>query len=101
MGMDNAVPRQGWGGRYQDRRERRPLLARGSIPNPAGRLHKTPTKAHFDLGTRQHERSKRLAYQLALEERAQAHKGDDVPVWCPEFPKPTEPDIEDDDWGSL
>lgn len=78
-----------------------PSSRAGAFQTPLVDCTKTPTKAHFDLGTRQHERSKRLAYQLALEERAQAHKGDDVPVWCPEFPKPTEPDIEDDDWGSL
>lgn len=78
-----------------------PSSRAGAFQTPLVDCTKTPTKTHFDLGTRQHERSKRLSYQLALEERARAHKGDDVPVWCPEFPKPAELDIEDDNWGSL
>ena len=48
---------------------------------------KTPTKEHFDLGTREHELSKRCAYQAKLDARAESHKGESTPIWCPDWPE--------------
>lgn len=57
---------------------------------------KTPTKAHFGLGTREHERTKRQAYQGRLDARAESHKGEEASVWCPVWP---ENENEDDTAG--
>ena len=48
---------------------------------------KTPTKKHFDLGTREHEREKRRAYQRKLDARAESHEGEAAFIWCPEWPE--------------
>ena len=59
----------------------------GSFRTPLVDCTKTPTKAHFDLGTREHERAKRQTYQGRLDARAESHKGEEAPVWCPVWPE--------------
>lgn len=64
-----------------------PASHAGAFRTPLVDCTKTPTKEHFDLGTREHERAKRAAYQRMLDERADAHKDERVAVWCPEWPE--------------
>lgn len=42
---------------------------------------KTPAKDYFDLGSREHEKEKRLAYQAMLKSKALKENIDDVDVW--------------------
>lgn len=42
---------------------------------------KTPAKQYFDLGTREHEKQKRIAYQAMLAEKASKEDINDVDVW--------------------
>lgn len=53
----------------------------------------TPTKAHFDLGTREHEAKRRVAYQRGLDARG-ADRSGSVSTWCPAWP-PSEADGSD------
>lgn len=58
----------------------------GTFRAPLADCTKMPTKRHFDLGTREHERTKRMACQARLNDRAAVHEGERVDVWCLEFP---------------
>lgn len=60
-----------------------------------------PSREHFGLGTREHERTKRQEFQRRLSERAEARKGDPIPIWCPEFPETDGTDFNEDEWGAL
>lgn len=64
-----------------------PASHAGTFRAPLVDCTRTPTKGHFDLGTREHERERRRAYQRRLEARAESHRGEAVPVWCPEWPE--------------
>lgn len=73
----------------------------GTFRAPLTDCTNTPTKAHFDLGTRKHETERRLAYQRRLDERTR-ERDPSVPTWCPEW---TERDEEgsgpEDDWSAF
>lgn len=58
-----------------------------------------PTKAHFGLGTREHEAEKRRGYQALLDERA-ASAQERVSAWCPEWPRRDAEEFDADDWSS-
>ena len=73
----------------------------GTFRAPLADCTKTPTKGHFDLGTREHEHARRLEYQRMLDERASRHKDEHVPIWCPDFPKASTDAIDEDEWGAL
>ncbi len=73
----------------------------GTFRAPLADCTKTPTKGHFDLGTREHEHARRLEYQRMLDERASRHKDEHVPIWCPDFPKASTDAIDEDEWGTL
>lgn len=78
-----------------------PTSHSGAFETPLVDCTRTPTRAHFDLGTREHERAKRQGCQRRLSERAEARKNDPVPIWCPEFPEAEGADFDEDDWGAL
>jgi type IV secretory pathway TraG/TraD family ATPase VirD4 len=46
---------------------------------------KTPAKQYFDLGSRKHEKEKRIAYQAILKEKASKEDINDVDVWHIDF----------------
>ncbi len=46
---------------------------------------KTPAKQYFDLGSREHEKEKRIAYQAMLKERASKEDINDVGIWHIDF----------------
>lgn len=56
----------------------------GAFRAPLTDCTNTPTRPHFDLGTKQHEAERRLAYQRRLDERARGRDAA-VPTWCPEW----------------
>lgn len=64
-----------------------PTSHAGTFCAPLVDCTKTPTEEHFNLGTREHERERRRAYQKKLDARAKSHKDERAPVWCPEFPE--------------
>lgn len=64
-----------------------PASHAGTFRTPLADCTKTPTKEHFDLGTREHERVRREAYQRKLDARAESHRGEETPIWCPDFPE--------------
>lgn len=72
----------------------------GTFRAPLTDCTQTPTKRHFDLGTREHERAKRQSYQAKLTERAESHRGEKAPIWCPEWPENVANDGADD-WNGL
>ena len=78
-----------------------PASHSGAFETPLVDCTETPTRAHFGLGTREHERAKRQERQHRLSERAEAHKNDPVPIWCPELPEAGGADFDEDDWGAL
>lgn len=61
----------------------------------------TPTKGHFDLGTREHEKAKRLTYQKKLDRRAEAHKQEEAVIWCPAWPEERPLDASGGGWEGL
>lgn len=73
----------------------------GTFRAPLADCTKTPTKGHFDLGTREHEHARRLEYQRMLDERSSRHKDEHVPIWCPDFPEASTDTIDEDEWGAL
>lgn len=77
-----------------------PASHAGSFQTPLVDCTKTPTKAHFGLGTREHERAKRQAYQGRLDARAESHKGEEAPVWYPVWPE-NENDDDTAGWDGL
>lgn len=62
-----------------------PASHAGTFRSPLVDCTETPTRGHFDLGTREHERKRRRAYQRRLEEREEARRNEAVPIWCPEW----------------
>lgn len=78
-----------------------PASHAGVFRTPLVDCTKTPTKGHFDLGTREHERARRAAYQRALDERAEAHKGERVALWCPAWPDSDGDADAGDGWDGL
>ena len=78
-----------------------PARRAGTFRAPLADCTKTPTKGHFDLGTRDHEHARRLEYQRMLDERAGRHKDERVPIWCPDFPEASADTIDEDEWGAL
>ena len=64
-----------------------PASCAGTFRTPLVDCTRTPTKEHFDLGTREHELSKRRAYQNKLDARAKSHRNEAVPIWCPDWPE--------------
>lgn len=73
----------------------------GTFRAPLADCTETPTKGHFDLGTREHEHARRLEYQRMLDERASRRKDERVPIWCPDFPEASTGTIDEDEWGAL
>lgn len=73
----------------------------GAFCTPLVDCTETPTKEHFDLGTREHERKRRRAYQRKLDARAESHKGEAAPIWCPEWPEDKSDDGTSDGWEGL
>ena len=63
---------------------------------------KTPTRGHFGLGTPEHEREKRRAYQKRLDEAA-AQRDMTVMTWCPEWPETGNPEGQQvsDEWSAF
>ena len=47
---------------------------------------KTPARTAFNLGSKEHEDARKAEYYERLEARAEAHRTDPVPSWCPEWP---------------
>lgn len=78
-----------------------PVERSGTFRAPLADCTKTPTKGHFGLGTRDHERAKRLAYQQMLDARAERRKSECVPIWCPDFPAASTDASDEDEWGAL
>lgn len=64
-----------------------PASHAGAFTSPVTDCANTPTKAHFDLGSREHEHARRVVYQARLEQRAAARQGEKVILWCPEWPE--------------
>ena len=64
-----------------------PACRAGVFRSPVTDCTNTPTKEHFDLGTPEHEAEKRRAYQARLDATATEKMAEEVPVWCPEWPK--------------
>lgn len=64
-----------------------PASHAGAFTSPVTDCTNTPTKAHFNLGSREHEHARRMAYQARLEQRAAARQGEEVIRWCPEWPE--------------
>lgn len=78
-----------------------PKAHAGTFRAPLTDCTNTPTKAHFGLGTREHEAAKRLDYQRRLDECAAAH-GFEIESWCPEWPAAGAGDDEpDDEWSAF
>lgn len=77
-----------------------PASHAGTFRTPLVDCTKTPTKEHFGLGTREHERERREAYQRRLDARAESHRDETTPIWCPEFPEGSTGDNEGD-WNGL
>ncbi len=79
-----------------------PTSHAGAFTSPVTDCTNTPTKAHFDLGTREHEHehehARRVTYQARLEKRAAARQGEEVVRWCPEWPG-AEGDRDEEDGG--
>lgn len=73
----------------------------GAFQAPLADCTKTPTRSHFDLGSREHEAARRRAYQQMLDDRTRAHAGDETPIWRPDFPEEANTPFEEDGWGSL
>lgn len=65
-----------------------PACRAGVFRSPVTDCTNTPTKVHFDLGTPEHEAERRRAYQARLDASAAGKMAKEVPVWCPEWPKP-------------
>lgn len=78
-----------------------PAKRSGTFRAPLADCTETPTKGHFDLGTRDHERARRLAYQQMLDGRAERRKNECVPIWCPDFPEANAEAADEDEWGAL
>lgn len=78
-----------------------PARRAGTFRAPLADCTETPTKGHFDLGTRDHEHARRLEYQRMLDERANRRKDERVPIWCPDFPEASTDTIDEDGWGAL
>ena len=80
-----------------------PASHAGTFRTPLVDCTETPTKGHFDLGTREHERERRGAYQRRLDARAESHRDEEVPIWCPEFPSASDLSIDFDgnEWSGL
>lgn len=78
-----------------------PASHAGTFQAPLADCTKTPTKAHFDLGSRDHEAAKRRAYQQMLDKRAWSHAGDETPIWHPDFPEAKGDAMGEDEWGAL
>ena len=78
-----------------------PASHAGTFRTPLADCTKTPAKEHFDLGTREHEREKRKAYQRMLDARAESHKGETAPIWCPEWPEERDEAGESGGWDGL
>ena len=62
-----------------------PASHAGVSASPVTDCTNTPSKGHFDLGSRKHEHAVRVAYQARLKERA-ARRGGEPIRWCPEWP---------------
>ena len=78
-----------------------PASHAGTFRTPLVDCTKTPTKEHFDLGTREHERERRSAYQRKLDARADSHRGEAAPIWCPEWPEDNGDSNASDGWDGL
>lgn len=65
-----------------------PACRAGVFRSPVTDCTNTLTKAHFDLGTPEHEAENRRAYQARLDATAAEKMAEEVPVWCPEWPEP-------------
>lgn len=76
-----------------------PASRAGVFRSPVTDCTNTPTKEHFDLGTPEHEAERRRAYQARLDASAAEKVAEEVPVWCPEWPKPKEKKKEDEPSG--
>lgn len=72
-----------------------PACRAGVFRSPVTDCTNTPTKGHFNLGTPEHEAGKRRAYQARLDASAAEKMAEEVPVWCPEWPKPEKKKEED------
>lgn len=77
-----------------------PASRAGAFRAPLVDCTKTPTKAHFGLGTEEEDAAKRLAYQKKLDERGSGTLAD-VRTWCPDFPESSTPAIDENEWGAL
>lgn len=78
-----------------------PASRAGTFRTPLVDCTRTPTKEHFDLGTREHELSKRSSYQSKLDARTESHRNEAAPIWCPEFPIAREASSIEDEWTSF
>ena len=76
-----------------------PACRAGVFRSPVTDCTNTPTKEHFDLGTPEHEAERRRAYQARLDASATEKMAEEVPVWCPEWPKPKEKKKKDEPGG--
>lgn len=59
----------------------------GAIRAPLADCASTPTRAHFDLGSREHEAARRRAYRERLEAGAARAGRETAPAWLPEWPE--------------
>lgn len=77
-----------------------PASRAGAFRAPLADCTKTPTKAHFGLGTEEADAAKRLAYQKKLDER-DANRTMGVHTWCPDFPETDDGAAGEGMWGAL
>lgn len=80
-----------------------PARHSGTLRAPLADCTKTPTRSHFDLGSREHEAGRRRTYQARLEGASRGRAGG-AATWSPAWPKPQARDDdrdEDDDWSAL
>ena len=59
----------------------------GAIRAPLADCASTPTRAHFDLGSREHEAARRRAFRERLEAGAARAGRETAPAWLPEWPE--------------
>lgn len=59
----------------------------GTFQTPLVDCTATPTKDHFGLGSREHEKAKKEGYEKRLEERASANSAATGAIWYPKWPE--------------
>ena len=61
----------------------------------------TPTRGHFDLGSREHETCRRKASQEALDRMGEERRGQAADVWTPSFKEAAPLPEEEGEWAEF